>query len=295
MLERGTAAKYATAVFHRQQNDFDVYIEDTAPGYDKIFSTLLSRAISSRISLTRVFPLGGRDKVIEAAKRDISSGNKGRGSVFIVDGDLYLLCGEKENLPENVVVLSRYCIENFLLDEDAFVSIVDEEETESDEEALRLKMDFSGWVKRSRASLEELFRIFATAQKLQSGIPTLSRGSKSICGTHDGELDAQKANAIYKEIYDSLSKEYGVVVVEAILNSIQNNVDATKCFVSTYVSGKDFVLPFALQKIRSITKTKSQNISIKLRLSKKCNVSPLQAVVRSIADVIKCSDIVPTA
>jgi len=292
MLERSPAARYAAAAFHRQNNDFDVYIEDTAVGYDKIFSSLLSRAISERISLSRVFPLGSRETVIGAAKHDLSCNPQLRRSVFIVDGDLYLMCGEKEELPINVIALPRYCIENFLWDEDAVVSIMDEEDVRHDEEQLRALLDLHGWLNRSRESLQKLFKIFAVAHKLDSGIATLSRGSRSICASQDGEICANKSEAIYREIYDLLTQNYGLVVVECALQQIEKNIDIDKCFVSTYVSGKDFVLPLILQRIRASTGTKAQNINIKLRLSKKCDVTPLKTTIERIAHILDCSDIV---
>ncbi|MBH8765645.1 hypothetical protein I5J57_24485 [Pseudomonas aeruginosa] len=94
MLERSPAARVAMAAFFTQYNDLDVYIEDTAEGYTKIFANVLSRAMSANISLDRVFPLGERRRVIDAARRELES-NVERRAVYIVDGDLYLMCGER--------------------------------------------------------------------------------------------------------------------------------------------------------------------------------------------------------
>lgn len=293
MLERGIAARYASPVFFRQDNDFDVYVEDTAPGYDKIFSVLLSRAVSTRISLSRVFPLGCREEVIAAARRDEQLATKNRRSVFIVDGDLYLLCGEREELPGNVVVMSRYCVENFLWDEEALVALMDDEDLEAEAEQLRERLDFAGWLARSIGGLRQLFLIFAVAHKFDSGIPTLSRGSRSICASHDGEIDVGKIEAIHAEIYGALVAKYGVVVVEYMCRLVEGRVDSTKCFVTTYVSGKDFILPFAIQKIRAVTKSKASNINLKVRLAKMCDVSPLASSVEKIALVLDCADIAP--
>ena len=41
MLERRSSAKVAKSVFYEDFNDIDIYIEDTAPGYRKIFKELL--------------------------------------------------------------------------------------------------------------------------------------------------------------------------------------------------------------------------------------------------------------
>ncbi|NWE37420.1 hypothetical protein, partial [Pseudomonas gingeri] len=66
-MERSAAAKYAASVFYEGFNDFDIYVEDTAPGYTKIFASILSRAISNNVTLEKIFALGERSNVLDAA------------------------------------------------------------------------------------------------------------------------------------------------------------------------------------------------------------------------------------
>lgn len=285
MLERSSAAKFAISIFYENFNDFDVYIEDTAPGYAKIFSSILSRAMDGGVALEKVFPLGDRNVVISTARKRLQS-QSNRRAVFIVDGDLYLLAGEREELPENLVVLPRYCIENFLFDEDVLVSIMDEEHCSLTAEVLARQLDYSGWLSRSREALTLIFRSFAVAHKLHAEIPTVSRGYKSICLNGSGELSLDKALAVEKEIIDALISDKGLPAVNEAISFVDSKINRDECFVTTYVSAKDFVLPLMLVRMRALLDSNSKNVSLKIRMSNKCSTGPFDGVVQSMKKIL---------
>ncbi|WP_337058660.1 DUF4435 domain-containing protein [Pseudomonas sp. USHLN015] len=291
MLTRSSAAKYATSVFFEDRNDLDIFIEDTAPGYSKIFANLLSRAMSSNISLERVYPLGSRNVVIEAAKKSISS-PRNRDSVYIIDGDLYLLCGEQEELPPNVISLPRYCIENFLIEEEAIASIMDEENHDLDIQRLKDLFDYSSWLNNSKPALRELFIVFAIAHKLQSGIATVSRSYKAICLNEKGDIDNAKVKNICTDILTNLKQRFGEDSVIKTESEILAAIDNDDCFLKRYVSAKDFSLPLLTLRMKSITKSKAPNLSIKIRFSQRCDVSPVKSIVYRISKIIGRPEII---
>ncbi|AHG65393.1 DUF4435 domain-containing protein [Advenella mimigardefordensis] len=286
MLERTDAAKYAMTVFHENFNDFDIYIEDTAPGYQKIFASLLNRAMGDNVTIERVFPLGSRNRVIEMASREPIGEIAKRPSVYLVDGDLYLLAGEIQNLPNNVVVLPRYCVENFLIEENALALIMDDEVPAETIEKLRRQFDYHGWLTRAETPLRELFIVFAIAHKLRSGIQTVCRGYSSICADATGEIDQGKVRAICTEITDQLTAQFGPDNVARAHVEIENSINKSKCFVSTYVSAKDFSLPLLIARMRSVTRSKAPNVNLKMRFSRICNTDPLREVVDAINKIV---------
>lgn len=285
-MERSRAAKFATSVFFEGFNDFDIYIEDTAVGYPKIIAAMFSRAMAGTILLEKVFPLGQRNDVIDAAKKRKASGIS-RPAVYIVDGDLYLLAGERENLPDNVVVLPRYCIENFMLDELAMVNILDEEHFTLQREELKRLFDYSGWIERSTPSLTKLFKVFAVAHNLKSGVPTVARGYSSICLDGTGEVDELKCSLIEQEIIAELTSCYGGEKVERAIQYINSRTDSNSCFVTTYVSAKDFTLPLAIIRMKSVAPMKVLHLSLKMRISQSCDVSSFSSVVKQIEKVVQ--------
>lgn len=293
MLNRGSGGRYATSVFFEKFNDFDVYIEDTAEGYAKIFSTLLGRAMSSHISIQHVFPLGSRLEVISCARRELESPRE-RKSVFIVDGDLYLLCGEFEELPRNVVRLPRYCIENFLLDPDAFLRILDEENTRYDRPDLQALLDYEKWLQRLLIGLKPLFLAFAVAHGLRSGIKTVSHGSGSVCKNNFAEVDCCKALTMHDFVTSALRATYGDERVTSEITLAESRIDCNECFATTYISAKDYLLPLLIVRLRAIAPTKASNLSIKMRLAMGCSVEPLKEVVMNISQIVGRSDMLTT-
>jgi hypothetical protein len=283
-MERSKAAKFATSVFYESFNDFDIYIEDTAPGYPKIIASIFSRAMDNNVALDRVFPLGQRGDVIKAARQRLMQ--NARPAAYLVDGDLYMLAGEREQLPSNVVVLPRYCIENFMLDELALVEVMDEEHPSMSHEDLRANFDYPGWLDRSTAGLKELFRFFAVAHHLKSGVQTVARTYSSVCAGGEGEIDLAKCNKIIEEIKEHLIAHYGAAAVEEALAYVDAKIEPEKCFVTTYVSAKDFSLPLVLLRMKSVVPIKASNINLKMRISRKCSVNPFLDVAQKISAVV---------
>ncbi|WP_116886310.1 DUF4435 domain-containing protein [Pseudomonas syringae] len=287
-MERSKAAKFATSVFYEGYNDFDIYTEDTAPGYPKIIAAMFSRAMASTILLDKVFPLGQRNDVISAAKKRLLSGIS-RPAVYIVDGDLYLLAGEREALPNNVVVLPRYCIENFMLDELAMVEVLDEEHCSLPSEELKRQFDYAGWIERSTRPLASLFRAFAAAHYLRSSVSTVARGYGTVCSGASGDVDDAKCAAIEAQVLTELVSYHGELVVRQALEFVDSNVCSDKCFITTYVSAKDFTLPLVILKMKSVAPIKVLHISLKMRIARKCDVTPFSEVVKQIGTVVKLS------
>lgn len=281
---RGIAARFAEAVFHRDYNDVDVYVEDTAEGYRKIFSNLLGRSFGGGgLALERVFPLGGRSEVVAAARED--AGQPGSKSIFIVDGDLYLLAGEMDVLPANVMVLPSYCIENLLADKYAIYRLMFEEASEMSFSQIESDFGYSGWYEASIGPLTELFLWFAVSHKLGSGIPTVSRSHGSICLNGRGDVDPGKSAAIVSEIRQDLLARYGDSAVQDCLQLVNRSVDRSACFMSRYVSAKDFTLPLLICRMRTVTKSKATSTSIKIRLSLICSVDSLAPIAQRAIDL----------
>src|SRR5208283_2113686 len=118
-------AKKAKAVFFRQWNDIDIFIEDTEKSSKKIFRQILSRCFVDKYRVAEIFPLGGREAVITACQGDQIDGGNPR--IYLIDGDLSLILGIRVPSLKRLFVLPIYCIENLLIDETAVVEVLFEE------------------------------------------------------------------------------------------------------------------------------------------------------------------------
>lgn len=287
MLERSNAGKFGSAVFFHDRNDIDIYIEDTAEGYSKIFSNILSKSLGGNLSLERVFPLGCRQKVTEAATKYLNGTNKGNFSVFIVDGDLYLLSGEYDVLPENLIVLHRYCVENFLFDEDAFLKILDEECSDKSYEQLKNDLNFKEWWSSNAKYLRRLFEVYSICHKLKLGIKTVGRGHSEIVLDGNGNVSAEKTQKLIDEIYREINLLMPINDFNIELNEIKKLSVSDYDFMHKYVSAKDYLLPLFLIRFRRHLNNKISNLSIKMRLSNKCSVESMGVVSEKILKIYK--------
>lgn len=279
-LERSQHARRAMPVFFRELNDIDFYIEDTAEGYDRIYQNILTRLFSKK-DIKRIFAIGSRTYILSEAEKN----KKNKKAVYIVDGDLYLLGGEVQELPENVAVLNRYCIENFLLDKVILNEIVNEEITsvvdESDD-----YLGFDNWMSLSRTECKRLFILFSICHVYQTGIKNVSYGLKSIISNDNADLDLKKINDLCDSIYNALSVKVTQPYLDYKIKQIEHSLDATSCFSLKYVSGKDFLLPAFFMKMRKITNSKTANLVHKIKLSRRLDVSNFSELKESIDNIL---------
>lgn len=271
-LQRSEAARFAASVFYEDFNDVDVYVEDKADGFSKIYSILLGRLLAERLTVSRVFPLGGRDSVISASK---APRDQHRKSIFIIDGDLYLLCGEVKDVPDEIIRLDRYCIENYLVDDSAIMEILDDEHSSRRQDDFRDLLRLNEWRNENAPSFRKLFVTYAVAHYLDSGIPTVSRKYGAFVRNGKGDLDNEKFEAACQAISRELSEQFGRERFETLFSEFDNSVDASACFISKYVSAKDYTLPLVLVKMRAHVEIRSSNIALKIRMAKNCSLESL--------------------
>ena len=101
------------------KNDMFIFIEDIDENSRKIMLELIQRAIDKNIKIDRLHSCGNRKKVIEK----FNERNSTRKELYIIDGDLNMLF-ENQEFQKGLVILNKYCIENYLLDIDSIHSLI---------------------------------------------------------------------------------------------------------------------------------------------------------------------------
>lgn len=173
MLKWPERAKTAIRKLFEPLQPIDVYVEDTND--EAFYKRLLNRVANDKVHVARVFALGGKQAVIEAAANHDHSQ---RRALFIIDGDLEWVRGLP---PPRIFGLHRhdaYCIENLLLCEKALVQILSEEAILTEDDAKRA-LDLGRWIDSIKRPLLELFSAFATVHEFAPEIPTVSRESEA--------------------------------------------------------------------------------------------------------------------
>lgn len=268
-------AKKALALFFRQWNDIDVYVEDRSPSTVKVYHELFFRLTSPDFRISRVIPVGSKEEVLDACRNHTSA----RPSVYVVDGDLDLLLGSVPPSINRLYVHDRYCIENFLLDETTAVEIAYEDDPSMTREEIRNSKHLDDYRKEAEL-LGELFIMFALLKKYLPSVKTVSNSLTSFLdGKSVPRVDESKISAFVGPFHTQLCAIYGhdrIISDELILLERASCNNAALIFVS----GKDFLLPLLVLKLRRISKTKVTHNTMRVRLAKYCNtdcLAPLRA------------------
>lgn len=242
MIQWPQRAKAAIKKLFEPIQDIDVYVEDTN---DEVFyRTLLNKVSDGKVCIARVFALGGRSAVIEAAtQHDFSQ----RRALFLIDGDLNWVRGSP---PPNVVGLHQhnaYCVENLLLCKKALAFVLSQDAVLSEEEAEKT-LNFDTWVSSIQSPLITLFAAYGTAHEVAPALPTVSKGVGVLCTscrkTKHTSLDSIKANQESEIILSATEKIGGKDLVTHTYSRILHRLQSLP-FPLHGVSGKDFLLPLA--------------------------------------------------
>ncbi|MBL3598161.1 DUF4435 domain-containing protein, partial [Rhodovulum sulfidophilum] len=127
------------------RNDIEIFVEDTANL--NVWRSIIQKFLPEGVSFYDPIPLGGRKAVLEECRRD--QANDGRKKLYIIDADLDLLMGRPKPRLRHLYRLRAYCVENYLIQEDAFLEAAQIIDPNISKEDARTLMDFAGWKRRN--------------------------------------------------------------------------------------------------------------------------------------------------
>lgn len=162
---RSAAGLAATDIFYTQPGGINFYVEDE--DQENLYFEIL-RKLFPKVEISKIFPLGGKVNVL-AHSCDPANKTLGKVCVYIVDKDFDDLLGHVVR-KENVFYLDRYCVENFLFEENATVQIALECEPKKRREDIQSKLNFDEFLRQSIQDLDQLFRLFFVVQRFNLGL-----------------------------------------------------------------------------------------------------------------------------
>lgn len=258
------------------KNDIFIFIEDKKESTRKIMLELIQRSISPTIKIDRLHSLGGRKKVIEA----FENRNAERNEIYIIDGDLYLLF-EARSLRKGLVVLDRYCVENYLLDKNTIENLLYEEAfNEDDKEELLNNFDFINWFSSQNLLLIKLFKIYAIEKMNNLNIETVGYSINSLRQrTRSNQLlckcDEELINKRIEELKKSIINSIGNIVYINNEDYIEKQTSGKSSEI--IVSAKDYILPLVFDRFKKYAgNTSAKRETLEFRMAKICNIQPFK-------------------
>ncbi len=237
------------------------------------------------IKIREVFPLGGRDKVIQASKQ--APVNLNRVELYIVDSDLELIGKCRDSTNRHTVPLSRYCVENYFLCQRAIELTLVHDKPEWRSAEIKSRLDYESF-KRELRLFSKLYMLYAAASRLnvreQLSAYALSRLCiKSTSGRLVGspKLIAGRCKQVIRAMKDAAGRDK---CIDAI-NTVRRN--AMRMHYMDYVSGKYVSIPLLFGLVKDVFDVGGRREVFLMRLS--ANVENLRCDVlrRRIANSIR--------
>ena len=279
--ERSVAAKAAKTVFFDHLNEIDIFIEDTKQGSKKLYLKLLSKVFKNKYKIHSIFPLGGRISVIKEHNKNKSTIKK--PTIYIVDGDLFLLRGDAPANEKGLYLTPFYCIENILLDSNALTKITEEEDVSMSELEAFNALDFIGWASSNKLLLT-LFVEYAVCILLTPSIKTVGYPISHLISSGDGLIDLAKTNDRIISIKEDIINSVGEDSYNAVKDRINNSIKMEESELLKYVSGKDYLFPLMEKRIRHITKSHTNIITLKQRIANLCDIKSIENMQKYVLE-----------
>lgn len=270
-------------LFFRYKNTVDVFIEDKND--DEFYLVLINRIFQNNgYKINKLLSLGCKMNVINACKTD--QGKRDIKRVYIVDADLELITNDNEKDLKHLFVLQKYCIENYLIDEESIIEIIHDflviEKTK-----IKKQLGFENWLKGISNSLIELFLHYSICKQICPTHPTVSLGVGKLCEevSKMSVLNIDKCNQrisdIKVEILKTISEEEYNEKIYDLRLKWPYSIDT----LLKIVSAKDYIMPlleFRFNKFKSTNSIRMRRETLRLRLAKLCEIKELEALTEHI-------------
>lgn len=246
MLRYSSAAKEALTKFYAFYNEANIYVEDED---DEVFyEELLKKVVGDLIRITRVFGVGGKGNLVKKMQ-EFTGSSAQTNEFFIADGDFDRILNRLLPTTDRLHVLDEYCIENFLFEEDAVCSIVQEEKPLRTFEQWKAKLSFSKWLEETIDGLSPLFACFIFIQKNGLDIQNVKIGiGKFISDGTSPRLDKKKIDEYIASVSSQKPVNGRMEFEKEMLKIIQMMGDNWQTRKRN-ICGKEYLMPLLFLKL----------------------------------------------
>lgn len=256
------------SIFFRHKNDVDIFIEDSNDQefYIELFNKLLDGKRANKI-----ISCGCKTSLIAACENDQNPRNRHR--VYVADGDLDLIFSEPRSDLKYLYFLKRYCIENFLFEEESIIEII-HDNTVLERARIKDKLGLIKWLETISKPLIDLFIHYAISHKHGLGFKTTSFSVFNLCKkvAKVDVLDIDAVDARIKELKTGIINEIGEENYLKEIYDLNSQWPISVDNLLTIVSAKDYILPLLRARCRKIKGKENFNVgheAFRLGLSKK--------------------------
>lgn len=231
-------AAQAIGFLKSNRNDIAIFVEDTAA--PNLWIKFIRKFLPDGCEVNDVTVLGGKENVLAACKADQKGGVK---RLYIIDGDFDHLTGGTKPRLKHLYRLRSYCIENYLLQEDALVDLAMSYDVSISQSDAQTRIDLLKWYYENEKALTSIFLSYAVVMRLGCSIKTVTFHVSRLLDPQSSRetLCLKKTSIRVFGIYRELLNIRDAQSVREAYNASELN--ASRLHVSVFVSGKDYLLP----------------------------------------------------
>jgi Protein of unknown function (DUF4435) len=181
MARYSVAAARALGFLKRPYNDVEIYVEDMT--CHNMYVLFFRKIMPTPIRLASVNQIGDRHSVIEACRRD--QADDGRKKIYIIDADFDHYRNKRRPPLKHLYRLRAYCVENLILHEISAIAVAARSDTNTAESVIATRLDFARWEEEITRKLMPLFIVYAVAETLGCGVPTVSFAVERLLAGRD--------------------------------------------------------------------------------------------------------------
>lgn len=281
-LDRGTAAKGLSSIFYTFRNSINIYTEDADKNL-KFYTLLFKRLLEGTgIVVNDIHPIGNCEQVIQHCKDDSDTTMP---KLYIIDGDIYLMTTQRPDV-DHLYVLDAYCMENKVIDENAYYKVLDDLDPFHTVEEIKEKAEFNAMMNEAEIPFLKLHCHMAVSKELVKH--HYLKSAKEVM--QDGSISTQKVEDFCDEIKKRIVK-YGGITEEVVNNAVNNkmvNYPPSRSSLMKYVSGKDYLVVYIDEYTRTRLKAMSGQSKEfwKFHFGKHCDLTPLNGLKTAIVNEV---------
>ncbi|MCK9390822.1 MAG: DUF4435 domain-containing protein [Syntrophales bacterium] len=260
-------------VLYGQFNDISVYVEDEK--HENFYYQVLRKLFPS-IKIEKIFPLNGKNNVVNEAKQTINVKDK----IYIVDRDFDHILHNIENLP-NLFYLDAYCIENYLIEEAAIHEVIIEEKPKTERSSLKTIFPLDNWIKEAIFLFPPITTIYFIIQKHKLGLINTKNNAERFFAFNP--IAIPKGLEIKKYIY---SVELLLKKKDKRLSMKAQLTKYNKYFKNIKDMPGKYLVQFLKSRLRHLFSIQMDFDSFSYRLAKNCRFDSLSYLKAPILNFI---------
>lgn len=189
--------KINRVIFYTDYNDVNIFVEDEGKEFE--YEIIFRRLFGNTLKIATIFPVGGKQKLIDAFNLYSNGGECNSVNVFIADLDFDYVLDNTMIKANNFIYLDKYNIENYLIDEYAVVKFIQGRICKLEDETRRI-VKYNDWLSKITHQLYDVYLLFLIVQDRGLGIENTGMSIFKLLKDGSWEVDNKKVQKYFDEL-----------------------------------------------------------------------------------------------